>query len=140
MISGDFNVTLDPKEHSNGSSISSNDMIEFRSCVEELEIEDMCSSGLQFTWTKSLRNPNSRTLKKLDRIMINEDFLDKYPDAHSIFMPYLISDHSPTIMIIPKGGVQKKKAFRMVNFVTEKKEFLPLVLSEWKKEEKPKKQ
>ncbi|PWA84059.1 hypothetical protein CTI12_AA163190 [Artemisia annua] len=74
-----------PKEHSNGSSKSSNDMVEFRSCVEELEIEDMLSSGFQFTWTKSLRNPNCRILKKLDRIMINEVFLDQYLDAHRRF-------------------------------------------------------
>ncbi|GKA07339.1 RNA-directed DNA polymerase, eukaryota, reverse transcriptase zinc-binding domain protein, partial [Tanacetum coccineum] len=34
-------------------------------------------------------------LKKLDRIMGNEEFIDKFPHAHTVFLPYLILDHSP---------------------------------------------
>ncbi|PWA70121.1 RNA-directed DNA polymerase, eukaryota, Reverse transcriptase zinc-binding domain protein [Artemisia annua] len=104
VILGDFNVTLEVNEHSNGTSVHSNDMIEFKNCVEEVEIDDLLSSGFQFTWTKSLRNPNCKTLKKLDRIMVNEYFLDIFRTAHSVFLPYIISDHSPAVLIIPKGG------------------------------------
>lgn len=134
VILGDFNVTLDVSEQSNGSSVCSNDMIEFKSCVEEVEIDDLLSSGFHFTWTKSLRNPNCATLKKLDRVMVNEDFLDTFSSAHSVFLPYIISDHSPTVLIIPSGGKKKKSAFRMSNFITEKEEFLQLVRTEWEKD------
>ena len=58
---GDFNVTLEVNEHSNGTSMHTSDMIDFKKCVEDVEIEDLCSSGFQFTWTKSLRNPNCKT-------------------------------------------------------------------------------
>ena len=61
VILGDFNVTLDVSEQSNGSSVCSNDMIEFKSCVEEVEIDDLLSSGFHFSWTKSLMNPNCAT-------------------------------------------------------------------------------
>ncbi|GJY63501.1 pentatricopeptide repeat-containing protein [Tanacetum coccineum] len=30
------------------------DMIEFKYCLNEIEVEDLCSSGLHFTWTKNL--------------------------------------------------------------------------------------
>ncbi|GJR31764.1 RNA-directed DNA polymerase, eukaryota, reverse transcriptase zinc-binding domain protein [Tanacetum coccineum] len=105
VILGDFNVTLEAKEHSNGSSVPTSDMTEFKNCVEELEIEDILSSG----------------------VMINENFLDKFPTAHSVFLPYLISDHSPAILTIPKGCVKRKRAFRMFNFITDKEDFLPVV-------------
>ncbi|GJX73332.1 RNA-directed DNA polymerase, eukaryota, reverse transcriptase zinc-binding domain protein [Tanacetum coccineum] len=75
LILGDFNVTLDVVEHSSGVSHITNDMQEFKDTVNMLELEDICSSGFHFTWTKSLHNPNCNVLKKLDRMMINEEFM-----------------------------------------------------------------
>ncbi|PWA64801.1 RNA-directed DNA polymerase, eukaryota, Reverse transcriptase zinc-binding domain protein [Artemisia annua] len=108
-IMGDFNVTLEVNEHSNGTSVPANDMIELKNRVEEVEIEDLLSSGFQYTWTKSLKNPKCKTLKKLDRVMVNENFLDNFGTTHSIFLPYIISDHSPAVLVIPKGGSERRK-------------------------------
>ncbi|GJY81630.1 RNA-directed DNA polymerase, eukaryota, reverse transcriptase zinc-binding domain protein [Tanacetum coccineum] len=83
VLMGDFNVTLKPEEHSNGSSKMSIDMNKFRDAVNNMEVDDLCSTGFQFTWTKSLKNVSCNTLKKLDRIMINEDFLLQFRKAHA---------------------------------------------------------
>ncbi|GJX46348.1 RNA-directed DNA polymerase, eukaryota, reverse transcriptase zinc-binding domain protein [Tanacetum coccineum] len=32
--------------------------------------------------------------------------------AHGLFLPYVVSDHSPAILIVPKGLPKKKKSFR----------------------------
>ena len=37
------------------------------------------------------------------------------------------------MLVIPNGGVKKKKAFRMSNFIIEKEEFLTVVKVEWEK-------
>ncbi|GJY81539.1 RNA-directed DNA polymerase, eukaryota, reverse transcriptase zinc-binding domain protein [Tanacetum coccineum] len=71
---GDFNVILKPEEQSNGPSGLNSEMCDFRDVVNSLEIDDICSSGFNLTWTKSLKNPMTSTLKKLDRIMTNEEF------------------------------------------------------------------
>ncbi|GKD92086.1 RNA-directed DNA polymerase, eukaryota, reverse transcriptase zinc-binding domain protein, partial [Tanacetum coccineum] len=127
----DFNVSLKVEEHSNGSSTNTNEMNEFLEVIQDIEVEEILSSGFHYTWTKSRMNPKCKTLKKLDRIMINEDFIEKFPSSHGIFMPYLISDHSLAVLKIPKGMVKRKKSFRFSNFVTEKKEFLPIVKRVW---------
>ncbi|GJZ60691.1 RNA-directed DNA polymerase, eukaryota, reverse transcriptase zinc-binding domain protein, partial [Tanacetum coccineum] len=57
VLMGDFNVTLNAAEHSSWSSGNTMDMVEFNEAVNNIEVEDICSSGFQFTWTKSLRNP-----------------------------------------------------------------------------------
>ncbi|GJT51143.1 RNA-directed DNA polymerase, eukaryota, reverse transcriptase zinc-binding domain protein [Tanacetum coccineum] len=57
VLMGDFNVTLKPEEHSNGSSVLTCDMGEFRDAINSLEVEDLNSTGFQYTWTKSLKNP-----------------------------------------------------------------------------------
>ncbi|GJS27386.1 RNA-directed DNA polymerase, eukaryota, reverse transcriptase zinc-binding domain protein [Tanacetum coccineum] len=45
VLMGDFNVTLKTNEHSTGGSYMSGDMIDFNECVNNLELEDICSSG-----------------------------------------------------------------------------------------------
>ncbi|GJT33308.1 RNA-directed DNA polymerase, eukaryota, reverse transcriptase zinc-binding domain protein [Tanacetum coccineum] len=105
---GDFNVTLKAEEHSNGTSNMTIDMNEFKDTINNLE--------------------------KLDSIMVNDEFLNQFVNANGVFLPYLVSDHSPAIMIIPKGIVKKKKSFRFANYVVEKEDFLDLVKEGWKKD------
>nr|GEV40416.1 hypothetical protein [Tanacetum cinerariifolium] len=135
-ISGDFNVTLNPNEHSAGSSSITNGMLEFKDSINQVEVEDLSSAGLHFTWTKNLHKVKLGDyygiLKKLDRIMTSEDLLNKHPQAHAIFMPYLISDHNPALLIIPKGMRSKKRSFKFANYITDKKDFCKIVEDRWK--------
>ncbi|GJY32208.1 RNA-directed DNA polymerase, eukaryota, reverse transcriptase zinc-binding domain protein [Tanacetum coccineum] len=73
VIMGDVNVNLNLEDHSEGVSNFTQDMIDFQDCVNGNELEDINYSGLHFTWTKSLLNPNATVLKKIDRIMIDKD-------------------------------------------------------------------
>ncbi|GKB88702.1 RNA-directed DNA polymerase, eukaryota, reverse transcriptase zinc-binding domain protein, partial [Tanacetum coccineum] len=131
VIMGDFNVTLKVEEHSNGSSAPNSEMNEFAQCVREIEVDDILSSGCHFTWTKSRGNPKCKTLKKLDRIMISEAFVDKFQNSSGVFLPYMISDHSPAVLKLPNGMAKRRKAFRFSNFVTDKKEFIPIIKKAW---------
>ncbi|GKA27785.1 RNA-directed DNA polymerase, eukaryota, reverse transcriptase zinc-binding domain protein [Tanacetum coccineum] len=134
----DFTVTLKIDEHSSGGSTMTSEMGEFRDAVNSLEIKDICSTGFHYTWTKSLKNPSNSILKKLDRIMMNEEFLNKFADAHGIFLPYLISDHSPSMLTIPNVGNNKKRSFRFANYIADKNDFLETVKGVWDKDIKEK--
>ncbi|GJT68149.1 RNA-directed DNA polymerase, eukaryota, reverse transcriptase zinc-binding domain protein [Tanacetum coccineum] len=133
VILGDFNVTLKVSEHSNGGAYPTSDMNDFQECINKIEVVDLHSEGFHYTWTKSLKNPKCRTLKKLDRILVNEVFVDKYQQAYGLFLPYMISDHSPIIVKMPNGIQKRKSSFRFSNFITEKKDFLTTVRSVWDK-------
>ncbi|GJV98289.1 RNA-directed DNA polymerase, eukaryota, reverse transcriptase zinc-binding domain protein [Tanacetum coccineum] len=132
ILMGDFNVTLKMEEHSAGGSKINRDMQDFRDCVNDIEMEDINSSGLFFTWIKSPSKPDTSIFKKLNRAMVNSEFLDKYRDAHARFLPFLISDHSPVVLHIPNSLDKKKKSFRFSNFVADKPDFLDVVKKEWK--------
>ncbi|GJT54657.1 RNA-directed DNA polymerase, eukaryota, reverse transcriptase zinc-binding domain protein [Tanacetum coccineum] len=80
-------------------SFISNEMQEFNDCVNMTEVEDLCSSGLFFTWTKNLKKA-----RKGDETVF---------------------DHSQAIIIIPNGEKRKKKAFKFVNFIADKESFIP---------------
>ncbi|GJV53270.1 RNA-directed DNA polymerase, eukaryota, reverse transcriptase zinc-binding domain protein [Tanacetum coccineum] len=81
-IAGDMNVTLQPNEHSCGSSMMNSDMMEFK----DSKVGVM--TGI---------------LKKLDRVISNEDFINQYPQANAKFS----------------------------NYVTDKQEFIPIVKEKW---------
>ncbi|GKC25348.1 RNA-directed DNA polymerase, eukaryota, reverse transcriptase zinc-binding domain protein [Tanacetum coccineum] len=133
VIMGDMNVILNTNEHSEGISYVTQDMRDFQDCINEIEVEDLCSKGLQYTWTKSLKNPNATVLKKLDRVMCNNSFISNHNIAFANFLPYGISDHSPAILNCP-GVVRKNlKSFRLANYITEKEEFVDIVDTGWKK-------
>ncbi|GKC12333.1 RNA-directed DNA polymerase, eukaryota, reverse transcriptase zinc-binding domain protein [Tanacetum coccineum] len=102
VILGDFNVTIKVSEHSNRSVNPFSEMTEFQDCINGIEVEDLHSEGFLYAWTKSLKNQKCRTLKKLDRVMVNEDFMEKYQHAHGVFLPYMVSDHSPIIALKKK--------------------------------------
>ncbi|GKE94533.1 hypothetical protein Tco_1579388 [Tanacetum coccineum] len=65
-------------------------------------------------------------------IMVNDEFMQQFEKAHGIFLPYLVSDHRPTIMTIPKGIINKKKSFRFANYVADKDNFIDIVKEGWK--------
>nr|GEY48812.1 hypothetical protein [Tanacetum cinerariifolium] len=131
VVIGDFNVTLNPAEHSNGGSGCNIDMQEFGDILNKLEVDDLCSTGFYYTWNKSLKNPTNSTLKKLDRILVNDGCISKYCRAYCVFLPYLISDQSPGLLIFPEGLPKKVESFGFTNYIADKKEFTDTVAREW---------
>ncbi|GJR67388.1 putative reverse transcriptase domain-containing protein [Tanacetum coccineum] len=82
---------------------------------------------------KQNQKPKGRNgiLKKLDRIMGNIDFVDKFPGAYALFQPYRISNHSSSVLKLPSCSVSKPKPFKFYNFLTYKSRFLEVVAAKW---------
>ena len=127
---GDFNCILDPCERSAGSFSITYGMHEFRECLAKIEVSDVAMSGLKFTWNKSPGKVDG-LLKKLDRVLSNLAFVDKFSNAHAQFLPFGISDHTPSVLIIPNGVNCKPKPFKFPNFLANKPDFLPIVKKVW---------
>nr|GEW30501.1 hypothetical protein [Tanacetum cinerariifolium] len=80
------------------------------------------------TETKSLKNPLNITLKKLDRIMCNDTFVSSFGKDHGIFLPFVVSDHNPSVLVTHDGMPRKKKSY----YVADKKDFIAVVKHGWK--------
>ncbi|GJS26094.1 hypothetical protein Tco_0486714 [Tanacetum coccineum] len=94
---GDFNVALNLEDYSSGSSNLDSAISDFKDCVYNIEVLDINSSGLHFTWNQKPKGSGG-LLKKLDRIMGNTDFIDAFLGSYALFQPYRVSDHSPTFL------------------------------------------
>ncbi|GKC31239.1 RNA-directed DNA polymerase, eukaryota, reverse transcriptase zinc-binding domain protein [Tanacetum coccineum] len=102
IMLGDFNVTMKMEEYSSGGSQITSEMQELIDCANEVEMEDINSTGLFFTWIKSPSKPKT--------------------------------NHSATVLTIPRSLMKKRKYFRFSNYIVDKKVFLPTVEKEWKKD------
>nr|GEW51184.1 RNA-directed DNA polymerase, eukaryota, reverse transcriptase zinc-binding domain protein [Tanacetum cinerariifolium] len=124
IMMGDMNVTLTPNEHSFGGLNMNSNMNELKESVNSIEMKDIASSGLFFTWTKNLYKTkagnNTGVLKKLDIVMGNEDFIDNFSQAHVIFLFYLIFNHCPIVTIWPSVIQAKNKSFKFANFIRDR--------------------
>ncbi|XP_071726832.1 uncharacterized protein [Rutidosis leptorrhynchoides] len=130
LLMGDFNVSLRIDESTASASSSSIAMREFQECVDRLSMSDINCSGFRFTWNQRPR-ALSGTLKKIDRVMGNDVFIDRYTNAYAVFYPYRISDHCPAVIKLPLTRSAKPKPFRFANFVTHHEDFKQIVSNAW---------
>nr|GEV47613.1 hypothetical protein [Tanacetum cinerariifolium] len=73
----DFNVSLHADEKSTGSFYIDTGMRDFQECVDAIEMSDVNSTGLRFTWNQKPKGENG-VLKKIDRIMANLGFYTSF--------------------------------------------------------------
>nr|VDD29188.1 unnamed protein product [Brassica oleracea] len=78
---------------------------------------DLRYQGSCYTWTNS--SPSNPTTKKLDRALVNCQWLQSYPNSVASFLPFEFSDHSPCLIDLscplPSSGT---KPFKFFNFLT----------------------
>ncbi|GJT97882.1 RNA-directed DNA polymerase, eukaryota, reverse transcriptase zinc-binding domain protein [Tanacetum coccineum] len=122
-LMGDFNVTLNVGGHSFSRSSVDGDMEDFIDCVNNIEVADMCKTEMHFTWIKSPKKHCTSVMKKLDRIMANEDFVAEYNQAYDVFHPFLVSDHSLAVLILPQGMEKKGSHLSLLTLLLIKRTF-----------------
>ncbi|GKB59361.1 hypothetical protein Tco_0915547 [Tanacetum coccineum] len=108
---GDFNAALNMEDSFSCSSRMNSAMCDFKDCIENIDVFDINYFGLHYTWNQKSKG-NGGILKKLDRIMGNNEFSDLFPASYALFQPYRISDHSPSVLKIPSLTHSKPKMFR----------------------------
>lgn len=96
IVMGDFNAMLVDSEILGGVGCGSTAMQEFRNCVNFIEVQDLVYSGIQYTWSGAPQGVG--VVKKLDRVLANLQFSQKFQGAAAKFLPRGVSDHSPAIV------------------------------------------
>ena len=100
-MAGDFNVTAHPSESSNfnGSQVITSDMKEFNEATKQLTVFDHVFQGPIFTWLNR-HQPDDFLSRKLDRVLINDQWLVQYPHSSVKFLPPKVSDHCPALVLL----------------------------------------
>lgn len=131
IIGGDFNQITHHEEHSSSSVAQlSSDMTELQDHFLRLGISDLRFQGSYHTWTNKC--PSSPSTKKLDRALVNGNWVDAFPNSVASFLPYEFSDHTPCLIDpscpLPSIGT---RPFKYFNFLSNHSSFLTAVENAW---------
>lgn len=91
LIAGDFNETLTPGDR--GSMvIDHSSSAHFHSFISNLHLIEIQPSEGWFTWFRGA------SMSKLDRFLVQSDWITKFPLIHTSILKRSISDHCPIIL------------------------------------------
>ncbi|CAN0829098.1 hypothetical protein LINGRAHAP2_LOCUS1046 [Linum grandiflorum] len=83
---------LTSRDKQGGADFSLPPAKDFSSCLEQCELFDMGFVGPKFTWRRGT------LLERLDRAVINEDWLLRFPESVNRHLPRVKSDHRPILV------------------------------------------
>ncbi|XP_074291104.1 uncharacterized protein LOC141617871 [Silene latifolia] len=130
-IGGDFNSFLDYNERL-GREVNWNEIRDFRQCVEYCEVTDIVAHGYFFTWNDK-QDPSTRVFSRIDRCLINIDWLQSFPDNSAFFMNEGTFDHCPCICYRSNEATTRKNSFKYFNMWSLDSNFKEVVATEWNK-------
>ncbi|XP_077237148.1 uncharacterized protein LOC143878801 [Tasmannia lanceolata] len=106
-------------------------MDEFNSCIHDCFLADLKSMGQTLSWSNSSKSGNLK-LRRLDRALVNEDWLCNYPSAFATHLNPSQSDHSPfTIQFLPNPSPHNPKPFCFHNMWLEEASLFEVVERAW---------
>ncbi|KAL0292016.1 UNVERIFIED_CONTAM: hypothetical protein Sangu_3258200 [Sesamum angustifolium] len=130
LVLGDFNAVLDDSEVRGRAADTSVSMAEFRTCMLDTGLVQLPFTGCPYTWHNC--SEGTRSLwKRLDRMLVNEAWLEKWPGSSYISALPSTSDHSPLI-ISGTNGEAERTIFRFDNYLAQLPGFLGSVENIWK--------
>ncbi|XP_026442291.1 uncharacterized protein LOC113341748 [Papaver somniferum] len=115
IILGDFNAVMSDEEKVGGRLLNRNAMLEFNECINQYELLNAPKTGLQFSWS-NCQQGNKRILCNLDRVLFNQQWLQKYGDWGFKVGMKIVSDHAPLLggcASIPKPRNTPRKFQKM---------------------------
>ncbi|XP_074291494.1 uncharacterized protein LOC141618299 [Silene latifolia] len=72
------------------------DISDFRGCGHYCGFNDIKGQGAFFTWNNK-KAPATRGFSRIDRFLVNVEWMDLYPNAYAYFLPEGLFDHTPII-------------------------------------------
>ena len=131
MILGDFNEILEGEEHPNfvNSPFIPQDRRDFQEAVRYCSLADMSYHGPVFTWCN--KREEGLVNKKLDRVLVNEEWNRNFPATYGIFEAGGCSDHLRCQVKFGIAIPKPKGPFKFNNVLTTMPEFLPTMKDYW---------
>ncbi|XP_070056435.1 uncharacterized protein [Nicotiana tomentosiformis] len=98
--------------------------------IMDCDLIDPGFSGSQFTWCNGWA-PNKRVWKRLDRVLVNQDWMNNYDSTNGNHLIRTRSDHSPLLTIAKNTFQATTKYFRFLYFWTNEDGFKEVVKQSW---------
>ncbi|CAM8889739.1 unnamed protein product [Rhodiola kirilowii] len=128
--SGDFNCLRFHCEKLNGARVRDSDVRDLACLCDNNDLSDITSSGCFYTWSDR-HTVGDRIWSKLDRILVNDDMMQMFPQSYGLYPNPGISDHSPAITFLDQV-LQRRYWFRFQSFWANTEEFKTCLVEKWR--------
>lgn len=103
---------------------------DFRQAVEACGLEDLNYGGSYYTWSN--RNSHGeRVYSKLDRVLVNQEWVLMWEQSRAQFLLEGISDHSPALVLCGLSQVTSTTPFRYCEMWASHPEFPAILRRVW---------
>ncbi|XP_074305124.1 uncharacterized protein LOC141640122 [Silene latifolia] len=113
VVAGDFNTVINPLERLGGNTKQS-DMDEFIDRIANCGLTDIHTTGAFYTWTNK-QEAQTRVYSRLDRFLINQDWVQQFLNMAAHFHPSGYFDHCPCVVSDNQLAVIRKANFKYFN-------------------------
>jgi endonuclease/exonuclease/phosphatase family metal-dependent hydrolase len=104
IMGGDYNILRHPYEKNNPNYDARWPFL-FNAVIDGLILRELEMFGRKFTWANNLASP---TFEKLDRVLVNTEWEEKFPLATVRALTKEISDHTPLLLNIGESTYAHK--------------------------------
>lgn len=126
---GDFNEILFQEDKDGVRPPNQLQIDVFRNFVDGNTLIDLDLKGSRFTWCNNREEGFVR--EKIDRVLVNAQWINNFPHAIAEAFPAIGSDHSPIVLHCEGRGTKRKKSFVYEHFWDEHPDCVNTVASAW---------
>ncbi|KAL0913533.1 hypothetical protein M5K25_016998 [Dendrobium thyrsiflorum] len=126
ILMGDFNCCRYPSDKLGGNALHQNQLCEFNNLIFDANLTDLASVGLPYTWYNQRTDNPIHII--IDRMFINDAWMETFPNSHYVIKPPACSDHSP-IVLLPGRKTTSHHRFLFKNYWCNSNEFWFLLFS-----------
>ncbi|XP_010665656.1 uncharacterized protein LOC104882931 [Beta vulgaris subsp. vulgaris] len=128
LVLGDFNA-ISLSDDRIGGIVRRSELTPMLDCMNECQLSDIKATGRYYTWSNK-QEGDHRVLSRIDRVLANQMWMDKYDSAEAHILPEGDFDHTPMLVCV-YPDVSLKKPFRFYNYWCHYDELLVIVRKEW---------
>ncbi|XP_074313875.1 uncharacterized protein LOC141649075 [Silene latifolia] len=133
LVGGDFNNLLFSNERLGGAEVTLADIKPFQDCLHCCDLVDIKAIGSFFTWNNK-QELETLVYSRLDRCLINDEWMNMFPEAYAYFMPEGYFDHCPCVVYPFGKPITRKPRFKYFNMWRLDPNFNQVVCEGWHKE------
>ncbi|XP_074300776.1 uncharacterized protein LOC141632097 [Silene latifolia] len=133
LLCGDFNAIMERNERIGGAEITNAELRPMAEAIRDCQLTDMKARGAFYTWNNK-QGSDSLIYSRIDRVFINEEWLEQYPDSFAHFLPEGLFDHCPGLVHFEEERQRRGNSFKYYNMWSMAKEYKEVVIDGWNRE------
>ncbi|XP_019242114.1 PREDICTED: uncharacterized protein LOC109222186 [Nicotiana attenuata] len=121
LVMGDFNTILRGDERYNGCPVQEMETKDFKQFMTDTKLVEVKTVGRQYTST------NNHVHSRIDRVLANAEWIQRWPNMEGVVMNPSFSDHCPLSIVLGSNNLDGGRPFRFINCLANLVEFNQVV-------------